>query len=1280
MYNPVSTYRLQFHKNFTFGEARQQVDYFHLLGTGTIYASPVFKAIPGSSHGYDVTDPHDINPETGTSEELKKLSKSLKNRRIGWLQDIIPNHMAFSHHNPWLKDVLEKGRESEFANVFDIDRLHRQFRSKLMVPFLGDTLARVIEKGELQLSWKEGTFHLTYFENMWPVRFESFLWLMDQTQQIIPGPLQLIFDRFRPDDATPDYSFLNGEWERFKEELHKLSETNQEVNTFFENLAGETSKSTDALHALADNQHYLLTYWKETEKHINYRRFFTVNDLICLRMEDEEVFSLYHRELRRWLQAQIPDGLRVDHVDGLRYPGKYLGQLRSLAGNKCYITVEKILEKDEQLPDTWPVQGTTGYDFLGMVNRLLTRDKGLSQLREFYHQMTGHYKEFDDVVYQSKKLILSERMQGEWDNLTNLFFQLRLLEGDTTDHFTWNEIKNAIGEILLIMPVYRLYADHLPMSGHNADILKKVLLEALRRNAGIEPVVAVFEDLFLAEKRSGGDRDARILQFFSRMMQLSGPLMAKGLEDTAMYRYTPFIGRNEVGDNPGSDGTDIEEFHRLMQQRQASRPLTMNTTSTHDTKRGEDARARLQILSEISEEWKEHVSEWMKMNRPMKTRVKGKEAPSVSEEYLLYQTLTGAAPFDGNIDQDFIERVSHFMEKALREAKENTAWNNPSDQWEKAVRSFIQDIFNPSHSFTPSFLAFQQKAAHYGIFNSLSQLALKCTSPGVPDIYRGTELWDLALVDPDNRQPVDFQYLHRTLKNLKEHYTLSAGKLFQNLNNNPENGHIKLWMTHRLLRHRKQNPDLFAKGTYIPLKVRGIHKKHILAFARHYKNTWHVTIIPVFISQFEKHGKRVAPHDIEWKNTRVTLPDEAPSEWVNIFTGRPCSMEGEIAISEVMESAPVGLLHADTGKKTRTAGLLMHASSLPGRFASGDFGPGAWRFVDFLKESGHSYWQVLPLTPTTAKYGWSPYSPPSAFAGNTIFISPRRLAEESLISKKEMRNTECALSEKADFKKALEIRQELTRSAYENFITHCSAPARQKFYNFCEKEKYWLDDYALFVLFKEQFDGKPWNEWPDEIRDRDPEALKKAAKENDKKIDLTKYRQYLFAGQWQELKRYANHHGIRIIGDVPIYVSYDNADVWAHPHLFKLNADKTRRVVAGVPPDYFSETGQLWGMPIYDWKKMEKEDFRWWLQRLHKNLELYDKVRIDHFRGFESYWEVPAGEETAENGSWQKGPGKTFLKRVQKEFPNMPFIAEDLGDIDEEVYHLRDAFDLPGMR
>jgi malto-oligosyltrehalose synthase/4-alpha-glucanotransferase len=1276
MYNPVSTYRLQFNKTFTFEDARLQADYFHLLGVGTIYASPVFEATPGSTHGYDVTNPHGINPEIGTEEQLRKLSGSLENKRIGWLQDIVPNHMAFNSHNKWLADVLEKGKDSEFASIFDIDRQHQDYRNKLMVPFLGNDTEQVIENKELRLVFLNGNFALDYHGNSWPLRFESFLWIMEQSPKTPPAKLSLLWNQYRPEEKSPDYLFLNGEWERMKEQLKDLAFRNSDVSDFMDQLTTHISENPDLISLLHNNQHYRLICWKETEHTINYRRFFTVNDLICLRMEDEEVFKRYHREIYRLVANHTFKGLRIDHIDGLRNPTDYLARLRKLTGQGCYLTVEKILEAQEELPSHWQVQGTTGYDFLGLVNQLFTRRKGMEPLKNLYYNISSDELPLTDLIYESKKLILNKRMSGELENLTSLFFRLRI----TDKKVPHEDLKNAIREVLLAFPVYRLYPETLPLTGQERKIMKQTLTEALSRNDSLEPLMPLFEELFFNDRRIKGDRDDRILNFLSRLMQLAGPLMAKGVEDTAMYRYSCFIAHNEVGDTPQTEGLTFENFHQAMTNRQKKWPLTLNTTSTHDTKRGEDVRARLNIISEFAEEWEENIRHWRNINQSFRRKVNNRTAPSPEEEYFIYQTLTGIFPFDENTDKIFIQRITEYLQKALREAKVNSAWNAPNTEWEEAVSLFIQRILNPEHDFLNSFLPFFRKTAHYGIFNSLSQLTLKCTCPGIPDIYRGTEMWDLTLVDPDNRRPVNFPELHRTLKNLKEHYSLSPAKLFPSLLNNRQNGHIKLWLTHRLLRYRKENQALFTSGEYLSLKVKGIHKHKILAFARHHKEKWHLTILPFYFSSLSESNQLICPNEIDWKNTRIVMPEKSPSDWINVFTGRPYSTSRDISVSEIFEMAPVGILHADAGRKSRSAGVLMHITSLPGRFGSGDFGPEAFRFVDFLKESGHSCWQVLPFTQTTSSNEWSPYASPSAFAGNILLISPRKLAEESLISKKELKENEHSLSEKADFNRALAIREELTRSAYENFITHCSAPQRKQFETFCTKESSWLNDYALFTILKKKFNNASWNNWPKEFRDRDESHLEEFSNQNHRKLELEKFRQYLFSMQWQELRKYANHHGIRIIGDVPIYVSFDNADVWSNPHLFKLTANKTMSAVAGVPPDYFSETGQLWNMPVYQWKNHEKEQFDWWIRRIRKNLDLFDMIRLDHFRGFASYWEVPAGEETAENGSWVKGPGRNFLKIVQKNFPAMPFIAEDLGEINEDVYRLRDDFKLPGMQ
>ncbi|MGQ1889263.1 4-alpha-glucanotransferase [Thermophagus sp. OGC60D27] len=371
--------------------------------------------------------------------------------------------------------------------------------------------------------------------------------------------------------------------------------------------------------------------------------------------------------------------------------------------------------------------------------------------------------------------------------------------------------------------------------------------------------------------------------------------------------------------------------------------------------------------------------------------------------------------------------------------------------------------------------------------------------------------------------------------------------------------------------------------------------------------------------------------------------------------------------------------HHPNLQKSRRAGVLMHITSLPGKYYSGDFGSEAFSFIRFLKDSGHSVWQVLPFTPTSAQTEWSPYSSPSAFAGNILFISPENLGKLSLISPDVLKAVETRPTKEANFPKALTLRLQLTQTAYDVFAKHQNAETKCHFNLFCRKEQYWLHDYALFIRLKQQFNNCPWNQWPTEYKDRHPVTLKLFAEDHHKELELEKFRQYLLGIQWEALKKQANQQGIDIIGDIPIYCSYDSADVWAHPHLFKLKADKSMQVVAGVPPDYFSKTGQLWNMPVYRWENHKTENFEWWLHRIRKNLEWFDIARLDHFRGFVSGWEVPAKASTAVNGRWEDGPGHSFFIRLKELYPNMPFIAEDLGDVDDKVYRLRDQFDLPGM-
>lgn len=859
MYIPVSTYRIQFNKEFNLSDAKQQAGYFKLLGVGALYAGPVWKTVPGSMHGYDVTDPHGINPLIGREETLEELCIQLRKAKIGWIQDIVPNHMAFSYYNPWIHDIMLKGPVSEYASFFDIDWTHPAFGGKLMIPLLDDDPETLVKSGRLTLDWHKGKYYFSCSGQLYPLNEPSVQWLISEC------------------DMPPD----------------------EIVNT--------ASRDTAKLLYLLDKQYYKLCYWRESQTRINFRRFFTVNDLICLHMEDRKVFDIYHTFIDRLLEKSIVDGLRIDHVDGLFDPVQYLKRLRKLAGDKTYILVEKILGQGEELPD-WPVQGTTGYDFIGLLNSLFVVAENMPLLRAFYHWFSGQDSGVEEIIYNSKKSILEEKMQGEWDNLCRLFWESNIVSSKTLDSLGWDMIKIAVGEFIMAAQVYRLYAPNIPLKDTDRRLAGKMITTAMVRNAGAAPALQMLGKLFWDTGTHETEKKGKIARFFMRCMQLATVLMAKGVEDTAMYRYNCFIAHNDVGGHLCTKGIAVRDFHLAMTVRAEKWPHTINTTSTHDTKRGEDVRTRLYVLSEIPEEWETLARQWMQMNRIYKSKAGKTEAPTPNEEYFIYQTLIGVFPFENKPDDVFLQRMDDYLTKALCEANVHCSWDRPNEDYLRSVTGFVRKILDPGHTFLESFLPFQRKIAICGVYNAISQLILKTTCPGVPDIYQGTELWDLTLVDPDNRQPVDYHKRHSALKALNIRFAKDPGKMMPYLMREYHNGYIKLWLTHRLLKHRKAFPDLFAKGNYLPLAVRGKYRKHILAFARHDHHTWHLTIIPLHTALLSGKGSFRMPHLVEWGDTRIELPGNAPLYWTDILTGKTFKTRNGLPAAGVFEGSCAGLL------------------------------------------------------------------------------------------------------------------------------------------------------------------------------------------------------------------------------------------------------------------------------------------------------------------------------------------------------------------------------------
>ena len=1216
MYKPTSTYRIQFHKNFNLKSLDHIIPYLIELGIGTIYASPIFEAMPGSTHGYDVVNPLKINPEIGTEAELVKVSKKLKAAGISWLQDIVPNHMAFHPDNMWLMDILEKGNESDFVHFFDIDLLKGDGR--LMVPFLGEDLEDAIAGQKLKVLEIKGEYYLSYGDSNWPVNAETARTLS----------------------------------------IQNLKEINRDPT---------------ALTTIVQNQHYRLCNWQETDYNINYRRFFTVNALVCLNMQYQETFDLYHRYIFELIDKGVFQGLRIDHVDGLSDPKEYLQRLRKAVGKDIYIVVEKILESGEELPRNWKVQGSTGYDFLAMVNNLFTNKEAEKPFNKLYQEVTGKKLDPSRLIYEKKSNILFKHMQGELDNLFELFLALKLADFSIVKQA---DLKRALAEMLIAMPVYRYYNYRFPLMEAEALHIQELLTPILHHKK-LAKAGKLLNKVFLeTPKQANASYNKKLSHFFQRCMQFTGPLMAKGVEDTAMFTYNRFIGHAEVGDAPDAFGMAVPEFHNEMHKRQQDWPFSINGSSTHDTKKGEDVRARLNVLSDLPDEWSQLVQQLKKTFESLKKQHTSFNLLHDNDVYLVLQTIIGALPFHEDDDHEIENRLAQFIVKALRESKKRSDWANPDENYEEKLTEFSQVILTEKQESNSLIRNFLKRISDFAVINSLAQLTLKFTCPGIPDIYQGTELWDLSLVDPDNRRPVN--YNDRT--DLMAAFDVPAN--FKKLWEDRFSGKIKMWLTKTLLKIRKSEAEVFERGAYLPLQVQGKYSQHICAFARQYKQQWLITVVPLGFAKCCK-VQDVAADNFNWEDTQVLLPNEASLGWQNLLTEKKeykdPLYEG-ILISQLFNHMQLAVIKLIPENNPRSAGVLMHISALPSRFGIGDLGPGAYKFVDFLAASRQRYWQVLPINPTKKETGYSPYSSNSSMAGNMMLISPERLFEQDLLNESDL--NACMLPEvgPVDFEKVEEMKQRTLNKAYQSFKIKGNENLVIKFNLFCKNEQSWLADFSLYTCIKQYFKGKEWFNWPEKFKLKDAETIIEFEKGNQSEIEEIKWNQFVFYHQWYRLKEYANVKGIGLIGDLPFYLDYDSVEVWAQRENFLLDKNGNRTEVAAVPPDYFNEKGQLWGMPIYNWEKMKADDFKWWENRLKKNQQLYNLLRLDHFRAFSTYWQVDASNEDAVDGTWKPGAGATFFKTMMRRLGKLDFIAEDLGEITPDVEQLRKQFQLPGMK
>lgn len=926
---PLATYRLQFNPGFGFVEAAKIVSYLSRLGITCIYASPVFKARKGSTHGYDIVDPNQLNPELGTADEFTELLEAVEREGMIWLQDIVPNHMAFDAQNQILTDVLENGPHSKYFGFLDVewDHPYEGIKGRVLAPFLGKYFGECLDDGEIRLHYGPEGFTIHYYNFRLPVRIESYASILAYRLPVLRaklgshhpdfikflGILGVIYGlrtgpfRIQSSERYDQIGFV-------KVLLWELFTGNADIRVFLDrNLRifnGESSghRQRHLLEDLLRQQFFRLSFWKVAAEEINYRRFFIINELISLRMENPDVFDRCHTLLFRLIAEGKVSGIRIDHVDGLHDPTRYLHTIRARAG-EIYTVVEKILAADERIPSFWPVDGTTGYDFMNMLNGVFCEQKNEKSFDRIYARHAEFTASYSELVAAKKEFIAEARMAGDIDNLAHLIKNISSRYREGSD-LTLLGLKRAIVLTLAHFPVYRTYFSPEGSRPEDRLYVNLAVEQAIARHPDQVHELEFIQKLLLQEfMRELNDRERNEwLRVVMRFQQLSGPVMAKGLEDTVLYVYNRFISLNEVGGDPNRFGISLKAFHDFNKDRARRHPNAMNATSTHDVKRGEDVRARLNILSEIPHEWEKAVGMWRKINRKYKKRVNGLPVPEPNDEYFLYQALVGTFPFGDGDRGAFLERIKAYTIKAVREAKMVTSWLKPDEDYEKAYLAFVEAILDPrdDNSFLRSFLPFQNMVAGYGVWNSLSQVLLKVTSPGVPDFYQGTELWDLQFVDPDNRRPVDFAVRQALFQELCE-CTKDPKDLVSELLASRTDGRIKLFLIARTLRARRNLRTVFARGMYLPLRTGGEWADHIFAFCRTYRNTLVMAVAPRFLTRLVKPDE-VPTGEQVWRDTHLLCRKAMPSIWVNLITGESIPGALRLPVREVLRDCPVALL------------------------------------------------------------------------------------------------------------------------------------------------------------------------------------------------------------------------------------------------------------------------------------------------------------------------------------------------------------------------------------
>jgi len=939
---PLATYRLQFNASFGFRDAISVLDYLRDLGISHVYASPILASRQGSGHGYDIIDFSRINPELGGKEAFTDFQKALEERGMGLLLDIVPNHMAANSENRFWMDVLEYGPDSPFASYFDINWWppSKRLENKILLPFLDRPFAEILDAGDLRLSCEDGKFLVRYGEQAFPIAPHSYAQILRYQENDLGGVAENrpAEDEWRgilaaADSIAADKSVgtqaaaeRRTKFEAVHERLRHLIVTSPGIRAYLKtvlrvvNGTPGDSRSLWELERILSSQHYRLAFWQTLRDAINYRRFFSIADLVAVRVEDPAVFEATHQTYTHLGFSSANTGYRVDHIDGLRDPPGYLNRLRQLflkmdSSGASYLVVEKILTREEPLPADWPVEGTTGYDYLNSANRLMVDESQAANIVEVYNRWTSSHANFDDVVYEKKKFVMRTLLGVEMRSLGR-----ELAEHAAEDRYAREldtlALTQALIETTACLPVYRTYIQSLDVPEAAQESLTHAIRDARARAPALAQECFDFvSDVLLLIPRDHvrpEQREAR-LGFVAHWQQFTGSIMAKGLEDTALYVYFPLASLNEVGGDPRIQKADPLAFHQFIAARNEEWPYSMNATTTHDTKRSEDTRARIAVLSEMPGAWELKLTEWSRTNQKYLRRHNSRSIPDRNEEYFFYQTLIGAWPLAEDEWPSFTRRIQEYLLKASREAEVHTRWIRPNPAHESALRDFVADVLDREHNgeFFSSFERFQEKTALYGMLNGLGQTLLRIACPGVPDCYQGSELWDLRLVDPDNRGPIDFTkragLLNRVLESANSGCTQSIEELLINW----RDARAKLHVLMTGLGARRQKPELFLEGDYRPLEITGNNKDRVIAFARIHESDWAIAVVVRCLASLDAPVLGDERRRF-WEGTTLRLPEHSPADWLNLLARKDSasisSDRGGLSLGDVFAGFPVALL------------------------------------------------------------------------------------------------------------------------------------------------------------------------------------------------------------------------------------------------------------------------------------------------------------------------------------------------------------------------------------